>query len=142
MRLPADRLSGLLVAGFGLLLLAVVVPAQVETVDYGFVRTGTLPNVLGVLLIALGLVQAVLPPRPQALAAGDAARALGYLALAVVSVTAMTWAGFVFVAPAMVLAVMLLAGERRPLWLLLGAVAVPGVVWLVVVGLLDRTLPG
>lgn len=136
------RLSGLLVAAFGLALLLVVIPDQVETVDYGWVRPGTLPNLLALALLILGLLQAALTPDPTRLELPPAARAAGYLGLAAGAVWAMGRLGFPWVAPAMVLAVMLLAGERRPLWLAIGALVLPGLVWLVVVPLLGRTLPG
>ncbi|MCP5368297.1 MAG: hypothetical protein H6906_12370, partial [Hyphomicrobiales bacterium] len=73
---------------------------------------------------------------------GAVARAALYLAVAALGVWAMGRIGFVWVAPALVLALMLLVGERRPHWMAVAAIVVPGVIWLVVEVLLGRTLPG
>ena len=43
----ANRLSGLVFVGFGLLLFTVVIPWQVETVAYGWLKPRTLLNVVG-----------------------------------------------------------------------------------------------
>jgi putative tricarboxylic transport membrane protein len=137
-----DRLSGLAVALFGLALLVFIIPGQVETVDYGWVRPKTVPNAMAVALIVLGLMQTVFAKDGTAWQARAALRALGYLAATTLAVWSMGRFGFVVVAPVMMLVLMLLIGERRPLWLGLGVLAVPAVVWLTVVRLLDRTLPG
>lgn len=137
-----DRLCGLAVAGLALALLLFVIPAQVEVVDYGWVRPETLPSLAAAALLLLGLLQAAIGGgaiRPERRAI---VRALLYLGYTAAAVWAMGRLGFVWVAPAMVLLLMLWIGERRPLWLGLGTVAVPAAVWGVVVGLLDRTLPG
>ena len=140
-RLGVDRVGGLVVAALGALLLLAVIPAEIETVDYGWVRPGTLPTALAILLVGLGLVQAAVPPRPTELAPRPALRAYGYLALAVLAAWAMRQLGFPWIAPPFVLAVMLLIGERRPLWLGLGAAAVPAAIWGAAT-LLGRPLPG
>lgn len=137
-----NRIAGLALAGFGLLLLVWFVPGQTEIVDYGWVRPQTLPNVLAVALIGLGLLQAVVDRGDAALDPRLALQAAAYLGFVALAVWLMGRYGFVWVAPAMVAAVMLALGERRPLWLAVGALALPGLVWLVVVVLLDRTLPG
>ena len=137
-----DRLSGLAVAGFGAVLLLWVIPGQVEPVDYGWIRPETLPNLAAGGLLLLGLLQAANGGGEACLPLRPTVRALLYLGYTAVAVWAMGRLGFVWVAPAMVLLLMLWIGERRPLWLGLGAAAVPAVVWGVVVGLLGRTLPG
>ena len=138
-----DRLGGLAVALFGLALMMVVIPGQVETVDYGWVRPETVPNAMAVALIVLGLMQAAFAKDGSAAWRTHAAlRALGYLAVTTLAVWAMGQFGFIVIAPVMMLVLMLLIGERRLLWLGLGVGAVPVIVWLTVVRLLDRTLPG
>jgi putative tricarboxylic transport membrane protein len=141
--MPLYRLPGLAVAGFGLALLFFIIPDQVEVVDYGWVRPETVPNVVAVALILLGLLDAATSKGEGSAAAfRPALKAFFFLAYAAAAVWAMGRFGFVVVAPVMMLVLMLLIGERRPLWLGLGTVAVPGVVWATVVLLLDRTLPG
>jgi len=49
--------------------------------------------------------------------------------------------GFVIVSPVLALAIMLLFGERRPIWLALGCVGMPAIIWLLVVQILERPLP-
>lgn len=140
-----DRLSGLAVAGLGAALLLLVIPAEVEAVDYGWVRPETLPSVAAAALVLLGLLQAVGPGSSGGAARLPLAattRALLYLGYTAATVWAMGRLGFAWVAPAMVLVLMLWIGERRPLWLGLGAVVVPAAVWGVVAGLLGRPLPG
>lgn len=137
-----NRISGLLVAVAGLALLFVVIPAQTETVDYGWVRPKTVPDILAVALIGLGLAQAVWAHGATELDGWTSLRAGLFLAFAAVSVAAMGRVGFVAVAPVMMLALMLWLGERRPLWLGIGTIAIPGLIWVVVIVLLDRTLPG
>lgn len=137
-----NRISGLLVAALGALLLFRVIPAQVEDVAYGWVRPETVPNAVAAGFVVLGLAQAVLARGATDLAAASAIRAGLYLAIAALAAWAMGQAGFVWVAPAMMLVLMLLIGERRPVWLGLGVVVLPAAVWGVVVGLLDRPLPG
>ena len=137
-----DRAAGLVVAGFGVLLLLAVVPGQVEAVDYGWVRPETLPNALAMALIVLGVLQVVLAGGGASVDLAAAGRAGFYLGFATLFVWAMSRLGFVWVAPPAMLVLMLLIGERRPLWLGLGALALPAVVWWGVVVLLGRTLPG
>ncbi|MEQ9331174.1 tripartite tricarboxylate transporter TctB family protein [Thalassobaculum sp.] len=137
-----DRLSGLAVAGLGLALLLFVIPDQVEAVDYGWVRPETLPSLAAAALLLLGLMQAATGRGGGGLDRRATARALLYLCYTAAAVWAMGRLGFVWVAPVMVLALMLWLGERRPLWLAVGAGAVPAAVWVVVAGLLGRGLPG
>lgn len=136
-----DRLSGVLIAGFGAVLLVWIIPWQTETVDYGLLRPKTLPDIVAVTLVLLGLVQAVRPGDRMRIDWRALARAALYLGYAALSVWLMDRLGFVWVAPVMMLALMLWLGERRPLWLAVGTVAVPGTVWLVVTAL-ERSLPG
>jgi len=49
--------------------------------------------------------------------------------------------GFVYVGPALALAIMLMIGERRPIWLVAGFVAMPALIWFLVVQVLGRALP-
>jgi putative tricarboxylic transport membrane protein len=137
-----NRLSGLAVSLFGLTMLVVIIPDQIELVDYGWVRPKTVPDAMAVALILLGLAQAVTATGTISWRTGPALRALGFLAITTVAIWAMDRFGFIVVAPVMMLVLMLLIGERRPLWLGLGVLAVPAAIWWTVIWLLDRTLPG
>lgn len=156
--MPSDRLCGLLIAAFGVLLVVFLVPAHVETVEDGWVRPETVPHAVAACFVLLGLLLAWRGGAPETGASGasdsasagaaarlDArqlARALGFLLPTGLAVWAMARFGFLPVAPLFVLAVMALAGERRPAWLAAGALAGPAAIWCVVALLLDRPLPG
>ena len=104
-----------------MLLYAVVIPWQVETVEYGWLRPRTLPRILAVIM-GLGGVILLLRPGVQRLPDGLLwARAALFAGVLIVSLALMWQFGFVWVAPGMALAIMLLAGERRWFWLAAGA---------------------
>ncbi|MEM8849044.1 MAG: tripartite tricarboxylate transporter TctB family protein [Pseudomonadota bacterium] len=137
----ADRASGLALVALSVLLLAVVFPAGIETVERGWVRPITLPRAMAVLI---GICGALIAWRARPHAAPDVAQSLhalavwGGLALGVAAVAAV---GFLLAGPVLALALMLGTGERRPLWLLTGTVLVPAAIWALVVMGLDRPLP-
>ncbi len=139
--MTANRISGLLVALTGLVLWLVVIPANTETVGSGWIRPETLPLACAIALVGLGLLQAVPRGRPVELSTAQTLRAGLFAALAFLAVWAMAAGGFRIAAPAFALALMLLVGERRPVWLAVGAIGVPAAIWLTAVPLLDRTLP-
>ncbi|AVO38163.1 tripartite tricarboxylate transporter TctB family protein [Pukyongiella litopenaei] len=135
-----SRLSGLIVAGFGLILLLVLIPYGTERVDYGWLRPSGLPSALAWVLILSGLWAAWENAGTRA-DAGQLLRALGLLGFFAVELWLIGRIGFMIAAPVMTLALMLLVGERRPGWLALGALGVPSAIWLTVSQLLDRPLP-
>ncbi len=131
----------LALAIFGLLMLFVIIPAQTEAVDYGWLRPDTLPVVTCWVVTACGLWQATLTPAQVRPRARVVARLLLYLIVAFSAVWAMTRLGFLVLAPILVLLLNLLAGERRVAWLAAQTVCVPLVIWLLVDVLLGRPLP-
>lgn len=135
-----SRISGLLVAGFGLLLLLVLIPEGTEQVDYGWLRPATLPAILAWVLILSGL-WTTLENRGAPVAPGQIARAMGLLALIAGGLWLMGQIGFLYTAPLLTLVLMLLIGERRPFWLALGVLGVPALIWFAVTELLSRPLP-
>lgn len=139
--MTANRISGLLVALAGLLLWLVVIPANTETVGSGWIRPETLPLACAAALVVLGLLQAIPRGKPIEVSGADVLRAALFAALAFLAVWAMAAGGFRLAAPVFALALMLLVGERRPVWLAIGAIGVPAAIWLTAVPLLDRTLP-
>lgn len=137
----ADRASGLGVFVLGLMLYFVVIPGQIETVDEGWMRPNSLPNVLALVLMACGLLlqlrataHRIENPRKMAMAA------LYFVVLAL-GLAAISLVGFTLSAPILAAAVMLLMGERRPIWLGFGIIGTPFVIWLVVEQALGRVLP-
>lgn len=137
----ANRLLGLFFTVFGLALLLVVIPWQTEVIDYGWMRPQTLPNAMAVVIAVSGLMLALRPRGEVTFEWRRAARAGLYLGVVAAGVYGISLFGFEFVSPVLALGVMLLIGERRPLWLVLGVAAVPLAIWVAVPVLLDRPLP-
>ncbi|WP_137700147.1 tripartite tricarboxylate transporter TctB family protein [Marimonas lutisalis] len=139
--MATDRYTGLFFILFGVVLYAVIVPWQAETVEYGWLRPRTLPRVLAVVLVLCGLALVWRPvgdARPGNLHWG---RAIAFAAVLVGGLVLMTRLGFVWTAPVMALALMWLAHERRALWLVLGVVGMPALIWFTVAIMLERPLP-
>lgn len=58
-----------------------------------------------------------------------------------VATYAMSQYGYIYVAPLFALLIMLKVGERRPLWLFIGVIVMPALIWVLVTLVLDRGLP-
>jgi putative tricarboxylic transport membrane protein len=136
-----DRLSGAFFFLVGLALYFHVVPNYVDRIDYGAIYPATMPSALAIVLAIGGALLIVRPTHQRAPDAALLARATLYLAVLAAGVYAMSWLGFVYTAPPLALVIMLLIGERRPLWLMTGVAVMPFLIWLVIKILLDRSLP-
>lgn len=137
----ANRLSGVALTFLALLMIVLIIPANTDSVDYGWMKPATLPAASCWAIAILGLLQAIggrgrthLQPR-QAWRAGVA------LILSIVGLALMARFGFLVGGCLLAAALMLLTGERRPLWLAGGALLAPMTAWVVIVPLLGRTLP-
>ena len=64
-----------------------------------------------------------------------------YVVVLVIALYSISQFGFIYVAPVLALVLMLMIGERRWYWLGLGCLGMPAVIWLLVVQILDRSLP-
>lgn len=138
---PLNRILGGCVFGAAVLMIWLVIPAQTRTVSYGSTTPALFPT-LGAMLCGLGGLWLVLgrgvgPSR----SAGSVVAAGGIGLLALIALIALFKIGFLTVAPVIVLTLMLLAGQRRPLWLILGGLVAPFVIWAVFALLLERNLP-
>ena len=136
-----DRLCGLFFVLFGLMLFFHLIPTQIETVEYGAIRPKTLPQILSV---AIGVFGAMLLLRPGD--GTDVQRVPWLRAAVIVAVLGGgLWLtarfGFLYVAAPLAAVLMLVMGERRPLWLGLGVIVMPGLIWVAVTVLLGRPLP-
>lgn len=126
---------------FGLVFIFLVMPSQVETVNFGRIVPSTLPTIALVILISASTVQlftSKVTINVDALCCVKAALYVGIIAL---GVWLMGRFGFEYIAPPLALGIMLLMGERRWHWLVTGGVVIPIVVWLIVEHGLDRMLP-
>jgi putative tricarboxylic transport membrane protein len=136
-----DRVSGVFFVILGIVLYVWIIPAQTETVAYGWMRPATVPRAMAVVIALGGLWAALRPvslerPHPRPFL-----RAVAFLAILAAGLYAIDLAGFVRAAPFIALAILLTAHERRPLWLAVAAIAVPFVIWLSVAIVLERPLP-
>ncbi len=137
--MTADRVSGIAVAVFGLLLI-LIIPSNTETADYGM-QPRAIPYFCAAALILLGIAHAAFPAGRVGIALREHIRVGLFAAVAFAALWAMSFFGFRIAAPLFALVVMVLVGERRIVWLATGALAVPAVIWLVAVPLLEHTLP-
>ncbi|HCV88518.1 MAG TPA: hypothetical protein DGU02_04965 [Alphaproteobacteria bacterium] len=138
--LKADRISGLVVLLAALAMIFVVIPAYVETAVDGVLQPATLPKALCWLLVACGAWLVVRPGDASAPPSHQLRRAATHIGLLAGGVMAMASFGFVLVAPVLAFAIMVLIGERRPGWLVTGALVMPAMIWVFVVQILGRPL--
>lgn len=141
MGLNADRASGVFFMLFGLAMYFAVIPTYVEDAQGGTIAPNTLPNIISWVIAIAGAVLAIKPTAQRMRDPRQMAVTSLYVALLAAGIYAMSLFGFEYVAPVMAAAIMLLIGERRPLWLISGIVLMPALIWFVVTNLLGRALP-
>jgi len=141
MNTMADRVSGLFFMALGLAMYFWINPNYIETVDGGNISPATLPNIISIILAIAGAFIAIKPTDHQIRNPVLMAKTGLYVTLLTAGIWAMSWFGFEYVAPVLALAIMWLIGERRSLWLSLGVVAMPAIIWFLVTQLLGRALP-
>lgn len=137
----ADRLSGLFFVIFGIALYFAIIPTYVEQSEGGNLAPNTLPNFLSIVIAGCGFFLLIKPTNWKIKDKNLFGIAALYGIVISCGVYAMTWFGFLWVSPLLAMAMMLLMGERRLVWLALGAVATPMTIWFFVVQILDRALP-
>ncbi|MDU9004357.1 tripartite tricarboxylate transporter TctB family protein [Sedimentitalea todarodis] len=136
-----DRFCGLFFTLFGPMLFFFLIPTQVETVDFGAIRPKTMPQILSVIISVFGVVLMLKPADGTELRQQPWVKACLIIAILVTGLWSIAQIGFVFVAPPLALVLMLVMGERRPLWIGLGAVGMPALIGFAVTVLLERPLP-
>lgn len=139
--MTADRISGAFFLLLGLAMYFLVNPSNIESVDGGNIDPDALPNVVSIVIAFCGLLLLLKPTSQQLYDVDSMLRTGMYVVLLAVGIYAMSWFGFEFVAPVMAFAIMWLVGERRLLWLILGTVGMPLLIWFLVIHALGRALP-
>ena len=135
-----NRISGLVVAVFGIILLFWIIPRHTEPVDYGWLRPATLPNVTAIVVIISSIIHIIFPSGQAEFDGQLAMRAGLFFMISLAGLFLMHHVGFLIAAPLLVTVLMLLVGERRPLWLATGIVLVPLGIWSAIELLLKRSL--
>lgn len=138
---PKDRISGLFFLLFGLFVFFYLIPYHVETVDYGSLRPKNLPQVLAIVIGLFGISLMIRPANSDDHQAAPWLKSGLVVLILACGLWLISWFGFVYVAPFIALALMLMMGERRIPWLLAGVVGIPAIIWFCVVFLLERPLP-
>lgn len=136
-----NRISGLVVALFGILILIWFIPQQTETADATWLTPATLPAITAVIMIISSLIQIIFPAGKNDFDLKLSLRAGLFLLLTVASLFLIIKLGFIYTAPVMMAVLMFMVGERRPVWLITGILLTPFTIWWVVESLLRRPLP-
>jgi putative tricarboxylic transport membrane protein len=136
-----NRISGLVFAVFGVILLFWIIPRHTETVDYAWLRPATLPIITAVIVIIASIVHLIFPTGKAEFDVPLALRAGLFFVISLMGLFLMHFAGFLIGAPLLVMVLMLMIGERRPLWLIAGIVLIPLAMWSSIELLLNRPLP-
>lgn len=137
----ADRISGIFFLLFGLAMYFYVNPNYIETTDSGNISPNTVPNIVSIVIAICGTFLAIKPTNHRTRNPQSMAITGFYVVILATGLYAMSWVGFVYVAPVLALVIMWAIGERRPLWLGLGVVAMPAIIWFLVTQVLGRALP-
>lgn len=135
-----NRMSGVLVSLFGIVLLFYIIPKQTETIEYGWLKAATLPSIAAVIITLSGLLHAVFPRGELELEFTSALRALLFFFIGILGLWAMT-ISYMVAAPLLMLVLMWVIGERRWQWLFTGVIVLPAGIWLCIDYLLKRPLP-
>lgn len=141
MRPSADRLSGAFFLLFGLAVYFLIIPTYVEFTDEGNIAPSTLPNWISIVIIVCGAALIVKPTGYETQSVRSFMITGVYTAVLVAGIYAMSLFGFVYIGPVLALTLMLLIGERRPLWLIAGVIVMPAIIWVFVIHVLSRVLP-
>lgn len=135
-----NRMSGVVVSIFGIVLLLYIIPSQTEAVDSGWLKPATLPTIAAIIITIAGLLHSVFPKGGMEFDRSSSLRALLFFIIGVLGVWLMT-VSYLMAAPLLVLVLMLVIGERRWKWLFVGVVLMPVSIWFFIDYLLKRPLP-
>lgn len=125
----------------GLVLLFWIIPAQTEVLDSGWLNPTTLPRITAVIIILAGLFHLVFPSGTAEFDVAFSFRMGLFFIITSAGIYLMDLIGFIIVAPLLVLVIMMMIKERRPLWLAMGVILLPALIWFCVDFLLDKPLP-
>lgn len=135
-----NRISGIVISLFGIVLLFYIIPNQTEAVDYGWLKPATLPSIAAVIITVSGLLHSVWPKGELEFEFTSALRALLFFFIGILGLWLMT-VNYLVAAPLLMLMLMWVIGERRWKWFCIGVVLLPAGLWFCIDYLLKRPLP-
>ncbi len=139
--MTAERIFTAFLVFLGLIFLFVVMPQQVESVDYGRVIPSTVPRIALWVIVLAGIAQFFTSNDRIELHFANSMRTSTFIVMFIAAVWLMEKFGFEYFAPVFALSVMIFMGERRWYWLLFAAGVMPLVIWFLVENVLNRVLP-
>lgn len=136
-----DRGTGAFFMVFGALLYFAIIPAQVDDGGESWVLPTTIPNAVSITMALCGALLMLRPTNQRGQNTTDLMFAIMYIVLLSVGLFVMSYVGFIYTVPFIALIIMFLIGERRPFWLGIGVIGLPVIIWVLVVQVLERSLP-
>ncbi len=136
-----NRMSGLVVAIFSVILLFWIIPQHTETVNSGWLRPSTLPTITASVVLISSIVHFLLPSGKVEFDTPLTLRAGLFFIISLAGLFLIHLVGFCIAAPILAMVIMLLVGERRLTWLIAGIVVIPLTMWGGIELLLNRPLP-
>lgn len=136
-----DRIFGICITLFGVVLLLVLIPSQVAE-GRGYTDPSRFPKIAAWLFVVLGILHTIVSEPGISLPSGrEALRVLGVFAIALGSAVLMHWTGYFVGALLAMGGLTLMVFERRIHWIILTTILVPYGLYAFFVLLLDRPLP-
>lgn len=141
MTMSLGRVLGAASAVIGAGFLFVLIPWQTEVVPAVGLVPRAFPAFAAVLVIVSGVVQ-LAKPTGTALFEGDKVLKAVYVVTTCLAATfALDLFGYLLAAPLLVCVIMLLSGERRWFWYIIGLAVMPTLIWFIFEIILRRPLP-
>lgn len=134
-------MSGLVVAVAGAILFFWIIPNYTEPADSGWLKPATLPNITSIIIIIAGAIHFIFPTGKAEFDVAFSKRVGLFFVISSIGLYLMSVIGFILAAPLLVFVLMMIIGERRPLWLVSGIILLPALIWFCVDFLLNRPLP-
>jgi putative tricarboxylic transport membrane protein len=139
--LSVDHVFAAGLAIVALVTLFIILPAQVETVDFGRIHPETIPKYTLWIIFVCAILQLFISSDRIKIDWVACFRILVFIGGFIVAIWALNFWAFEYIVPGFALSLMLFMGERRWYWLVVGAGIIPLGVWYLAENVLTRPLP-
>jgi len=129
------------VVAAGAILLFWVIPNHTELADSEWLQPATLPKITSIIMILAGFLHFTFPLGKVEFDWTFSKRVGLFFLIGIAGLYLMSLIGFILAAPILITVVMIIVGERRPLWLISGIILLPASIWFLISFLLNRPLP-